>query len=142
MVIRAGQTVGRCFVAGALLVASCVPPEQVRPAGPQGIRQTLRPGFWQGEMGGTLIDFHIDQVTPGQVYVHISGTVIQPPTAQQQKQGYQSYFYDRPKICPKRLDGYAFDCPHYADMHLDNGFLCGTYTLERLVYHPCFAPAK
>jgi len=127
-----------CLLVMALLVASCEPePVQTRPAGPTGTRQTLHPGDWQGAMGGTMIDFRIDQVTPGQVSVRISGTVIQPVA-----KGADSYFYDRPKICPKRADGYSFDCPHYSDMRIDNGLLCGTYTLNSLVYHPCFAPVR
>jgi hypothetical protein len=127
----------------ALSLCSCTPPpEPPHPLVPLGVRQTVRPGEWQGPMGGTMIDFHIDQVSPGQVYVHISGTVIQPLSAQQKQQGHESYFYDRPKICPKRADGLTFDCPHYADMHIDNGLLCGTYTLESLVYRPCFLPVR
>jgi hypothetical protein len=129
---------GLLMIGALLLMSSCEPePVQTRPGGPTGTRQTLHPGDWQGAMGGTMIDFRIDQVTPGQVSVRISGTVIQPVA-----KGVDSYFYDRPKLCPKRADGFSFDCPHYSDMRNDNGLLCGTYTLNSLVYHPCFAPVR
>jgi len=133
----------RVFAAVALLVLSCTPQstETGAPA-PQGTRQPLHTGYWQGAMGGTMVDFHVDQVSATQVYVHISGNVLQPPPKALQPPGYQSYFYDRPKICPKRPDGRTFDCPHYADMHIDNGLLCGSYVLESQVFRPCFQPVR
>jgi hypothetical protein len=129
------------LVAAALLVVACTPePEAVGPPAPNGSREPLHAGFWQGEMGGTLVDFHVDQVSPRDVDVHISGVVIQQLPKALQPPGYQPYFYDRPKICSRRADGRTFDCPHYADMHIDNGLLCGAYVMESQVFHPCFKP--
>ena len=123
-----------------LLLAGCTPqPEEAPPPMPLGTRQPLHAGDWQGAMGGTMIDFRIDQVSPTQVDVRISGQVIQPARGLDST---QSYFYDRPKICSKRPDGRTFDCPHYADMHIDNGLLCGSYVRESQVYRPCFQPVK
>jgi hypothetical protein len=130
----------RFLAAVALLLGACAPqPEEARPAAPLGTRQPLHTGFWHGAMGGTMIDFHIDQVSSAQVSVHISGQVMQPARGLEST---QTYFYDRPKTCSRRPDGRTFDCPHYADMHIDNGLLCGSYVLESQVYRPCFQPAR
>jgi hypothetical protein len=93
-------------------------------------------------MGGTMVDFNIDQVSSSEVNVHISGQVMQPLPKAMQPAGYQPYFYDRPKVCSIKYDRHTFDCPHYTDMHIDNGLLCGTYTLNSSIYRPCFQPVR
>ena len=126
-----------------LLLGACT--DETKPqyvAEPLGIRQPLHPGNWRGAMGGTMIYFNIDQVSSTAVNVHIAGEVMQPPPKELQPKGYQPYFYDRPKVCTIKYDRQTFDCPHYTDMHIDNGLLCGTYTLENLVYRPCFQPVR
>jgi hypothetical protein len=124
----------------ALVLGACVPqPEEPAPAVPLGIRQPLHAGSWEGPMGGTMIDFHIDQVSPTQVAIRVSGAVIHPPRG---VESVQTYFYDRPKTCSRRPDGRTFDCPRYADMHIDNGLLCGSYVLEGQTYRPCFQPVR
>jgi hypothetical protein len=130
-------------IAATALLVSCnqPPPEPAHVLVPLGTREPLHAGYWQGPMGGTLIDFHVDQVTPTEVHIHVSGNVINPPPKASQPPGYQPYFYDRPKICTRRPDGRTFDCPHYADLHIDNGLLCGSYVLESQVFHPCLQPA-
>jgi len=133
----------RVLIAVALLLAACNPEATPSgPAGPLGIRQPLHTGLWRGPMGGTMVDFNIDQVSSSEVNVHISGQVVQPLPKAQQPAGYQPYFYDRPKICSIKYDRHTFDCPHYTDMHIDNGLLCGIYTLNSLVYRPCFQPVR
>jgi len=133
----------KVLLAAALLLGACT--EETKPtytAQPLGIRQPLHTGDWRGAMGGTMIDFHVDQVSSSEVNVHISGQVMQPLPKAMQEPGYQPYFYDRPKVCPIKYDRHTFDCPHYTDMHIDNGLLCGTYTLNDSVYRPCFQPVK
>ena len=100
----------------------------------------MRPGYWQGTVGETLVDFHIDQVSPKQVFIRISGNMLRPYPREMEKLGYQSYFYDRPTTCQITADGYSFECRRYKDMHIDNNFLCGSYTLSNQTYHPCLAP--
>ena len=124
----------------ALLLAACAPePEAPQQARPLGHRDPLHAGDWRGAMGGTMIDFRVDQVSPAGVEVRISGTVIAPPKG---LPATETYFYDRPKTCTRRPDGRTFDCPHYADMHIDNGLLCGSYVRESQVFHPCFEPVR
>ncbi|HEV2186567.1 MAG TPA: hypothetical protein VGR70_05135, partial [Stellaceae bacterium] len=54
----------RVLIAVALLLAGCNPePTPSGPAGPLGIRQPLHTGIWRGAMGGTMVDFNIDQVS-------------------------------------------------------------------------------
>ena len=133
----------RILIAAALLLAACAPEQTTSaPTKPLGIRQPLHTGLWRGEMGGTMVDFSVDRVAPAEVNVHISGQVIQPLPKQLRPPGYQPYFYDRPKVCSIKYDRYTFDCPHYTDMHIDNGLLCGTYTLNASVYRPCFQPVR
>jgi len=127
--------------AAALLLGACTP-EAVEPARPpesNGSRLPLHAGEWQGAMGGTMIDFRIDRVSPNAVDVRISGNVIGPTRGLDKT---QTYFYDRPKVCSTWPARRSFDCPHYTDMHIDNGLLCGTYTLDKLAYHPCFQPVQ
>ena len=95
-----------------------------------GIRQPLHAGLWRGAIGGTLVDFRIDQVSAAAVNVKISGQVMQPLPKSQQPPGYQPYFYDRPKVCSIKYDRHTFDCPHYTDMHIDNG-LCAAPTRSK-----------
>ena len=92
---------------------------------------------------GEMIVVRALQGFTGGVLIPMSFTLVltKLPKAQQPP-GYQPYFYDRPKICSKRPDGRSFDCPHYADMHIDNGLLCGSYVLESQVFHPCFQPVR
>ena len=131
------------LLAAALLVVSCAPPPPEKPpAAPLGIREPLRPGYWQGAVGETMVDFHIDRVSPQQVSIHISGNMIRPYPKEMEKQGYQSYFYDRPTTCAVRADGHSFDCTRYKDMHIDNNFLCGNYSLYNQTYHPCLSPMR
>lgn len=133
----------RVLIAAALLLGACTEETQTKyVAEPLGVRQPLHAGEWKGPMGGTMVYFNIDQVSSAAVNVHIAGEVINPPPKSQQPRGYQPYFYDRPKVCSIKYDRRTFDCPHYTDMHLDNGLLCGTYTLESLVYRPCFKPVR
>jgi len=133
----------KVLIAAAMLLGACTPePNSSQPAEPLGIRQPLHTGNWRGAMGGTMVDFHIDQVSSSDVNVHISGQVMQPLPKEMQSAGYQPYFYDRPKICSIKYDRHTFDCPHYTDMHIDNGLLCGTYTLNSSVYRPCFQPVR
>jgi hypothetical protein len=128
-------------LAAALLAVSCAPPPNPKPpSGPIGIRQPLRPGYWQGTVGETLVDFRIDQVLPKQVFIRISGNLLRAYPKEMEKLGYQSYFYDRPTTCRINVDGYSFECRRYRDMHIDNNFLCGNYTLANQTYHPCLAP--
>jgi len=132
------------LVLALLSLAACAEPAAppARPLGPTGAREALHAGYWQGAMGGTMVDFRVDRVLPGEVDVRISGNVINPPPKALQPPGYQSYFYDRPKVCTRRPDGRTFDCPHYADMHIDNGLLCGSYVLDSRVFQPCFQPVQ
>jgi hypothetical protein len=90
-------------------------------------------------MGGTMIDFRVDRVSPAEVDVRISGSVINPSP---QLPVMQTYFYDRPKVCKRRPDGRTFDCPRYTDMHIDNGLLCGSYVLDSQAFRPCFRPVE
>jgi hypothetical protein len=123
----------KVLIAVTLLLAACNPESTPSgPAGPLGIRQALHTGNWRGPMGGTMVDFNID----------ISGQVMQPLPKAMQPAGYQPYFYDRPKVCSIKYDRHTFDCPHYTDMHIDNGLLCGTYTLNSSIYRPCFQPVR
>jgi hypothetical protein len=133
----------KILLAAALLLGACSEDSAtVQTREPLGIRQPLHPGLWRGAIGGTLVDFRIDQVSAAEVNVKISGQVMQPLPKSQQPPGYQPYFYDRPKVCSIKYDRHTFDCPHYSDMHIDNGLLCGTYTLESSVYHPCLQPVS
>jgi hypothetical protein len=128
-------------VAVLLLVGGCSEPAAppARTPGPTGAREPLHAGDWQGAMGGTMIDFRVDRVQSAEVDVRISGNVINPSP---QLPVMQRYFYDRPKACTRRPDGRTFDCPHYADMHIDNGLLCGTYVRESQMFRPCFQPVQ
>lgn len=126
-------------VAALVLLASCAPqqPAVAPPRQPNGSREALRPGYWQGMVKTTLVNFYIDRLTADGVAVHINGGVLSP---QRDSPSHPVSFTDRPKTCQRSIDGLSFDCLRYRSMHVDNGFLCGYYTLEKDIFPICFAP--
>lgn len=126
----------------ALAIAACAPkPPPPAPAPqPNGSREALRTGHWAGRIQSTLINFYIDGVLPDRVAISLNGGVITPGA--RNTPGNPVSFTDRPTTCRRRPDGVSFDCLRYKDMHIDNGFLCGTYVLYGEVFRPCFAPVR
>ena len=107
---------------------------------PHGVREALHPGHWRGPVNMTEVDFHIDQVLPTAVAVHVSGTVLHQANRSYDASSPNNYFYDRPRSCKRTADGRSFDCTRYVDMHIDNGLLCGVYVAPDQVFRPCFQP--
>jgi hypothetical protein len=133
-------TATAAWVALALALSGCglkpVPPEPARQ--PNGSREMLRTGHWAGTIQSTLINFYINRVMGDRVAIQLNGGIITPGA--HNTPGNPVSFTDRPTTCRRRPDGVTFDCLRYKDMHIDNGFLCGTYVLYGEVFHPCFAP--
>jgi hypothetical protein len=127
----------------ALLAGACSSDDGAQyPAArrPLGTREALRAGHWRGQVGMTEVDYVIDQVTPGNVSVRVSGTVLRQANRSLQTSSLDNYFYDRPRTCKRTADGKAFDCTRYTDMHIDNGLLCGVYQAPEQIYRPCLEP--
>jgi hypothetical protein len=123
----------------ALMLGSCAPENSPSgpPRMPNGSRETLRPGYWRGLVKTTLVNFYIDRVSGDGVAVHINGGVLSP---QKDSPQHPVSFTDRPKTCQRSVDGLSFDCLRYRSMHIDNGFLCGYYTLAKEIFPICFQP--
>jgi hypothetical protein len=107
---------------------------------PIGAREPLQPGHWRGQVGNTLVDYTIEQVSPTTVLVRVSGTVLRQANRSYDTSSTENYFYDRPRTCKRVNDGRSFDCTRYTDMHIDNGLLCGVYEAPDQVYRPCLDP--
>ncbi len=86
------------------------------------------------------IDFHIDRISNRRGASRLSGGSLDPNA--RNRPGSPVTFTDRPTTCKRNPDGVSFDCLRYKDMHIDNGFLCGTYILYDQVFRPCFAPVR
>lgn len=137
MLIDARRAAAGLILAAALATVSCTPhPRAVNQ--PNGTVMPLHAGYWAGPMGDHRIDFHVEQVMADRVAIRISGSKLDPNA--HNLPGDPVTFSDRPTTCRIGPDNISFDCLRYKDMHIDNGFLCGTYGLYGQVYHPCFAP--
>jgi len=134
------RTVAGLLLLACLMLCACGAGRRpyVPPPEPNGSRIALTAGHWTGTMGETYVNFNIDRVTDTRVAININGG-LSSPTAHNMP-GNPVTFTDRPTTCKRSRDGLSFDCLRYKDMHIDNGFLCGTYRLYGSVYHPCFAP--
>ena len=140
---RRTHVVGKVLTALLLLTAACTPEEAPHyPAArrPLGTREALHPGHWRGPIGGTQVDYAIEQVAATTVAVRVSGTVLRQANRSYDSSSLQNYFYDRPRTCKRTSDGKTFDCGRYTDMHIDNGLLCGVYAAPDQVYRPCLDP--
>jgi hypothetical protein len=127
----------------ALLICACSSEQRPHYAAarrPIGAREALQPGHWRGQVGNTLVDYTIDQVSPATVTVRVSGTVLRQANRSYDNSSTENYFYDRPRTCKRVSDGRSFDCTRYTDMHIDNGLLCGVYEAPDQVYRPCLDP--
>jgi hypothetical protein len=98
----------------------------------------LHAGYWRGLVKTTLVNFYIDRVAGDNIAVHINGGVLSPL---KDSPANPVSFTDRPKTCRRSVDGLSFDCFRYRNMHIDNGFLCGYYTLGKEILQICFPPA-
>lgn len=126
------------FLAAALTTWSCTPQETPPPPEPNGSSLPLRTGHWAGIMGTWRIDFFVDRVLSDRVAIHLVGGSIDPNA--HNTPGNPVSFTDRPTTCRIDADGVSFDCLRYKGMHIDNGFLCGTYILNGHVRPLCFQP--
>ncbi len=126
------------LLAGTLGLGSCSRPPKPPPPGPNGSFLPLRTGHWAGIMGTWRIDFFVDRVLPDRVAIHLVGGSIDPNA--HNTPGNPVSFTDRPTTCPIDTGGLSFDCLRYKGMHVDNGFLCGTYILYGESRHICFEP--
>lgn len=137
MPIEARRAAAGLALIAALTTGSCGP--NPKPAfQPNGTIMPLRAGYWAGPMGGNRVDFHVERVMADRVAIRISGAKLDPNA--RNEPGNPVTFSDRPTTCRINRDNTSFDCLRYKDMHIDNGFLCGSYGLYGQVYHPCFAP--
>jgi hypothetical protein len=138
MPIEARRTAaGLLVLAAALMTGSCAPHPKAAYQ-PNGTVMPLRTGYWAGPMGTNRVDFHVERVMADRVAIRISGSKLDPNAHNQP--GDPVTFSDRPTTCKINAGNTSFDCLRYKDMHIDNGFLCGTYGLYGQVYNPCFAP--
>jgi hypothetical protein len=107
---------------------------------PNGSREPLQTGHWRGVVQSTLVDFYVDRLSAKDVAIHVNGGLIN--TTVKDSPEHPVAFVDHPTTCKRNPDGRSFDCARYKDMHIDNGFLCGTYRLPGETLRPCFAPFR
>jgi hypothetical protein len=137
MLIEARWAAAGLALVAAMMTASCAPHPKAAWQ-PNGTVMPLRAGYWAGPMGASRVDFHVEQVMAVRVAIRISGSKLDPNARNQP--GDPVTFSDRPTTCRINADNTSFDCLRYKDMHIDNGYLCGTYGLYGQVYQPCFVP--
>jgi hypothetical protein len=127
------------IAAASLLTCSCAQddlPGRVR--APTGSRLVLQSGHWRGPVRQTMVDFRVDSVAVDKVGIRVSGWLLDPTIKNSPE--HPTTFADRPTTCKRKPDGRSFDCARYTDMHIDNGFLCGVYTLRDDTSRICFPP--
>jgi hypothetical protein len=134
----------RAAVVVAAALCSCAHPAPKQPVvrAPLGISQPLQQGHWRGMVGPTLVDFHIDRISPGDVSIHIYGAMPNQVNRSMETQHVPTSFVDHPRTCKIKDDDRSFDCNRYTDMHIDNGFLCGIYQAPSEVFQPCLEPVE
>ena len=128
------------FAATALLLGACAPESTPPARAPNGSRLVLQSGHWRGPVQQTMVDFRIDGVAVDKVAIRVSGWLLDPTIKNSPE--HPTTFADRPTTCKRNPDGRSFDCLRYQDMHVDNGFLCGVYTLRDASSRICFPPIR